>query len=74
MARAFKEISGNITKLNTPCFAEQRGLWMMMAIENDRWIAINSRDEAKIRSYHQLLETRRTANTLNVTVQATTLS
>ena len=58
MARAFKEITGNITKLNEPYFAEQRGLWVMMVKENDRWIAINSRDEVKIRDYHKLLSTR----------------
>lgn len=74
MARAFKEITGSITKLNEPYFAEQRGLWVMMVKENDRWIAINSRDEKKIRDYHGLLETRRTAKTLNITVQPTTLS
>lgn len=74
MARAFKEITGNITKLNDPYFAEQRGLWVMMVKENDRWIAINSRDEGKIRDYHALLATRRTASTLNISVQATTLS
>lgn len=74
MARAFKEISGNITKLNPPHFAADRGIWVMMVKENDRWIAINSRDEAKIRDYHALLETRRTAKTLNLSVQATTLT
>ena len=74
MARAFKEITGNITKLNDPYFAEQRGLWMMMVKVNDRWIAINSRDEGKIRDYHRLLETRKSTQTLNITVQPTTLS
>jgi hypothetical protein len=48
MARTFRPIIGNITKLNAPHFTEQRGLWVMMVKENDRWIAINSRDEAKI--------------------------
>lgn len=74
MARAFKDITGNITKLNDPHFAQDRGLWVMMVKENNRWIAINSRDEVKIRDYHALLATRRTAQSLNVTVQATTLS
>jgi len=74
MARAFKEITGNITKLNEPRFAADRGLWVMMVKENDRWIAINSRDEGKIREYHTLLSTRKTAITLNLSVQATTLS
>jgi hypothetical protein len=50
MARAFRPITGNITKLNDPYFAEQRGMWVMMVKENDRWLAINSRDEAKIRA------------------------
>jgi len=74
MARAFKELTGNITKLNDPHFVAARGLWVMMVKENDRWIAINSRDEQKIRSYHALLTTRKTANTLNISVQATTLT
>lgn len=74
MARSFKDITGNITKLNDPYFAEKRGLWVMMVKENDRWIAINSRDEVKIREYHALLATRRTARILNVSVQPTTLS
>ena len=74
MARAFKELTGNITKLNEPHFVADRGLWVMMVKENDRWIAINSRDEQKIRSYHALLTTRKTANTLNISVQATTLT
>jgi hypothetical protein len=74
MARAFKEITGNITKLNEPRFAADRGLWVMMVKENDRWIAINSRDEVKIRDYHTLLSTRKTAVSLNLSVQATTLS
>ena len=74
MARAFKPITGNITKLNAPYFAAQRGLWVMMVKENDRWIAINSRSEEKIRDYHGLLEARRTAQTLNISVQPTTLT
>lgn len=74
MARTFKAITGNITKLNEPRYAEDRQLWVMMVKENDRWVAINSRDEAKIRDYHRLLETRRTAQTLNIGVQATSLS
>ena len=74
MARDFKPITGNITKLNAPYFAEQRGLWVMMVKENDRWIAINSRNEEKIRGYHALLETRKAAQTLNLSVQPTTLT
>ena len=37
MARAFKELTGNITKLNDPHFVAERGLWVMMVKENDRW-------------------------------------
>jgi hypothetical protein len=58
MAREFKAITGKITKLNDPYFAEKRGLWVMMVKENDRWIAINSRDEAKIKAYHQQLQSQ----------------
>lgn len=74
MARDFKPITGNITKLNAPYFAEQRGLWVMMVKENDRWTAINSRSEEKIRSYHAVLETRQTVQKLNISIQPTTLS
>ena len=74
MARAFKELTGNITKLNEPHFAVDRGIWVMMVKENDRWVAINSRDEGKIRDYHTLLVTRRSGQVLNVSVQPTTLS
>jgi hypothetical protein len=35
MARAFKELTGNITKLNEPHFVAARGLWVMMVKEND---------------------------------------
>jgi len=73
MARTFKSITGNITKLNAPYFAEKRKLWVMMVKENDRWLAINSRDEAKIRAYHEQLESQRTAANLGVKVQATSL-
>jgi hypothetical protein len=73
MAREFKPITGKITKLNEPQFAEQRRVWVMMVKENDRWIAINSRDEAKIKAYHQQLQTQQAASNLNVRVQATSL-
>uniref|UniRef100_UPI00404B08D1 hypothetical protein n=1 Tax=Cephaloticoccus sp. TaxID=1985742 RepID=UPI00404B08D1 len=35
MARAFKELTGNITKLHDPHFVAARGLWVMMVKEND---------------------------------------
>ncbi|MEY3774332.1 MAG: hypothetical protein RLZZ129_1112 [Verrucomicrobiota bacterium] len=73
MAREFKPITGKITKLNEPQFAEQRRVWVMMVKENDRWIAINSRDEAKIKAYHHQLQTQQAASNLNVRVQATSL-
>jgi len=73
MAREFKAIAGNITKLNDPYFAEKRGLWVMMVKENDRWIAINSRNEGKIRGYHSQLESQRSAQSLGVKIQVTTL-
>ena len=73
MAREFKAITGKITKLNDPYFAEKRGLWVMMVKENDRWIAINSRDEAKIKAYHQQLQSQQATTSLNVKVQATSL-
>lgn len=74
MARAFREIRGNITKLNPPHFASERNLWVMMVKENDQWIGLCSRNEEKIKAYHRQLETQQTAQNLNLTVQATTLT
>jgi len=73
MAREFKQITGTITKINVPYYAEKRGLWVMMVKSNNNWVAINSRDEAKIKEYHALLEQQRSALNLNLKVQATTL-
>jgi len=73
MAREFKQITGTITKINAPYYAEKRGLWVMMVKSNNNWVAINSRDEAKIKEYHALLEQQRSALNLNLKVQATTL-
>ena len=73
MAREFKQITGTITKINAPYFAEKRNVWVMMVKTNENWVAINSRDEVKIKQYHQLLEQQKTALNLNLKVQATTL-
>ena len=73
MAREFKQITGTITKINTPYYAEKRGLWVMMVKSNNSWVAINSRDEAKIKEYYALLEQQKSALNLNLKVQATTL-
>ena len=73
MAREFKQITGTITKINAPYFAEKRNVWVMMVKTNENWVAINSRNEVKIKQYHQLLEQQKTALNLNLKVQATTL-
>jgi hypothetical protein len=73
MAREFKAITGKITKLNEPHFVDHRGLWVMMVKENERWIAINSRDEEKIKKYHHQLQAQQSASHFNVKVQATSL-
>ena len=73
MAREFKQITGTITKINAPYYAERRGLWVMMVKSNNSWVAINSRDEVKIKEYHALLEQQKSALNLNLKVQATTL-
>ena len=73
MAREFKQITGTITKINAPYFAEKRNVWVMMVKTNENWVAINSRDEVKIKQYHQQLEQQKTALNLNLKVQATTL-
>ena len=67
MARAFKELTGNITKLNEPHFVADRGLWVMMVKENDRWIASGLRilrdfsdtvTPAEIRPTHRISRVR----------------
>ena len=73
MAREFKAITGKITKLNEPHFVDHRGLWVMMVKENERWIAINSRDEEIIKKYHHQLQAQHSASHFNVKVQATSL-
>jgi hypothetical protein len=73
MAREFKQITGTITKINAPYYAEKRGLWVMMVKSNNSWVAINSRDEVKIKEYYALLEQQKSALNLNLKVQATTL-
>ena len=73
MAREFKQITGTITKINAPYYAVKRGLWVMMVKSNNSWVAINSRDEVKIKEYHALLEQQKSALNLNLKVQATTL-
>ena len=73
MAREFKQITGTITKINAPYFAEKRNVWVMMVKTNENWVALNSRNEVKIKQYHQLLEQQKTALNLNLKVQATTL-
>jgi len=73
MAREFKQITGTITKINAPYYAEKRRLWVMMVKSNNSWVAINSRDEVKIKEYHALLEQQKSALNLNLKVQATTL-
>ena len=45
----------------------------MMVKENERWIAINSRDEKKIKKYHHQLQAQQSASHFNVKVQATSL-
>ena len=45
-----------------------------MVKENDQWIGLCSRNEEKIKAYHRQLETQQTAQNLNLTVQATTLT
>ena len=47
MAREFKQITGTITKINAPYFAEKRNVWVMMVKTNENWVAINSRNEVK---------------------------
>ena len=55
MAREFKQITGTITKINAPYFAEKRNVWVMMVKTNENWVAINSRNEVKIKQYHHYI-------------------
>ncbi len=74
MSRGLKTIDGAITAVNAPIFAAHRNLWILWVKENEKWVAVTSRDERKISDYYQLLLTRRAAQSLNVNVQTTTLS
>ena len=58
MAKQLKQIDGHIAQINAPRFAEDRKMWVMMVKENGKWQAVTSRNEEKIKSYHQLLESK----------------
>ena len=74
MAKQLKQIEGHIAQINAPRFAEDRKMWVMMVKENGKWQAVTSRHEEKIKSYHQLLESKRIAQSINTNIQATSLS
>jgi hypothetical protein len=74
MAKQLKPIEGHIAQINAPRFAEDRNMWVMMVKENGKWQAVTSRNEEKIKSYHQLLESKRIAQSINTNIQATSLS
>ena len=62
MARGFKELTGNITKLNDPHFVAARGLWVMMRFMNTRWICTQSTITAAMSSFTSTVMVAKSAN------------
>ena len=40
MAKQLKQIEGHIAQINSPRFAEDRKMWVMMLKENGKWQAV----------------------------------
>ena len=40
MAKQLKQIDGHIAQINSPRFAEDRNMWVMMVKENGEWQAV----------------------------------
>ena len=49
-------------------------MWVLMVKENGKWIAVVSRSEEKIKAHYDLIEAKRIAQSINTSIQATSLS
>jgi len=74
MAKQLKDFNGHIEAVKPPRFAEDRKVWVLMVKENGRWTAVVSKDEQRIRDHYQLIESKRIAQSINTTIQSTSLS
>jgi integrase len=74
MGKQLRNFEGRIDAVSQPRFATDRKVWVLMVKENGKWIAVVSRSEEKIKAHHDLIEAKRIAQTINTSVQATSLS
>ena len=74
MSKQLKQFEGKITLINPPRFNKDRNVWVMMVKENGKWQAVVSRNESRIKEYYIVLDSKRTAQSINTNIQATSLS
>ena len=74
MGKQLRIFEGRIDAVSQPRFAADRNVWVLMVKENGKWIAVVSRSEEKIKAHYDLIEVKRTAQTINTSIQATSLS
>lgn len=74
MGKQLRNFEGRIDAVSQPRFAADRKVWVLMVKENGKWIAVVSRSEEKIKAHYDLIEAKRVAQTINTSVQATSLS
>ena len=74
MGKQLRNFEGRIDAVSQPRFAADRNVWVLMVKENGKWIAVVSRNEEKIKAHYDLIEAKRIAQTINTSVQATSLS
>jgi integrase len=74
MGKQLRIFEGRIDAVSQPRFAADRNVWVLMVKENGKWIAVVSRNEEKIKAHYDLIEAKRIAQTINTSVQATSLS
>ena len=74
MGKQLRSFEGRIDAVSQPRFAADRNVWVLMVKENGKWIAVVSRNEEKIKAHYDLIEAKRIAQTINTSIQATSLS
>lgn len=74
MGKQLRNFEGRIDAVSQPRFAVDRKVWVLMVKENGKWIAVVSRSEEKIKAHYDLIEAKRIAQTINTSIQATSLS
>lgn len=74
MGKQLRKFEGRIDAVSQPRFAADRKVWVLMVKENGKWIAVVSRSEEKIKAHYDLIEAKRIAQSINTSVQATSLS